>query len=811
MLSVKQATIKDKIKDTFNEDQFNVVYLSGPIGSGKTYLVDNYLNEIENYEDWKGYYIEGKSGDVSAYSTIIQSESVDSPKTESTGKSLNFGFSILKIFNIGLSSTSRRKEIFDAKIDFFIKMLKKSTESNVLIIADSFEFWDASSKSLITAIINHKKILNHKKVKLLIISNEDDSSKMMNLSARTLQNSVKNLKISLPISDEIEEIVTLLGYNMTLTDNEIETIMSLSGASIEFIRIVIEALYTDEILKINNDEFNLDLYTILENRLKIFGSREADAKEVLKASSIINGEFNTNEIRFLCNDNNDVDTLLYESCTHLFLKKGSKFAFANGLIRDFFYKKVTGTEARFHFQYSTYLKKNKPENYFSRALHLSSADEEGQHIKEIFGLFALAYLRNMEISVDGEHQLLIKETLYQYIDKDKKSDYFKTDFNRLSKACNYYLSQNYADSYHELIQISTAHSLLFRAEVLRMQLLVSLMLDMDTERIKQDTEALHLILDDIGQEEAEQWAQCNFALFSTYTNKLGQFNKGKEIAKKLQNFISKQNNRPFFEYLGRVLDRKTFLYSSAERSVGPMGDSVAYFKETDDYLQYYFALCNYGGILVVLNQFEKAKSHLNGCLCLIEEHDYIKFPSTEKIYNNLFLADFLAYFRRKEKTNEQILDQSILNFREKIQTTPTEKDAVMLINLANLYLINKDYNNYRDTVNIINTKILVNNVDNFYNYHLTNLELTRNILQCNWHDAEDLLVKLREDLPDFHTKNEEKIKKRLVALEKLIKSELILEPAALDQWVYDNSNPKDASSSFHCGLFLFSDLQFSSL
>lgn len=372
----------------------------------------------------------------------------------------------------------------------------------------------------------------------------------------------------------------------------------------------------------------------------------------------------------------------------------------------------------------------------------------------------------MEISANEEHQIQIKETLNYYIKNNTRSNYLKTDFDHLSKACDYYLSQNYKESYQKLNQISTAHSLLFRSEVLRMKLLVSLMLDLDTARIERDTEALCLVLDDIGQEEAEHWAQCNFALFSTYTNKLGQFNRGKQIADKLQNFISKQNNRPFFEYLGRVLDRKSFLFNSAEVSIGPMSDSVAYFKKTDDYLQYYFALCNLGGILIVLNQFEKASSHMEGCLRLIEEHDYIKFPSIEKIYNNLFLANFLSVFRSKETISEQFFEESIMNFREKIQNTPTEKDAVMLINLANLYLINRNYQEYDATVHTLKNKILVNSTDSFYDYHLINLELAKNILQYDWSDAEKLLDKFKDNIPNFHTKNE-KNKKQAGSLEQI--------------------------------------------
>lgn len=152
-----------------------------------------------------------------------------------------------------------------------------------------------------------------------------------------------------------------------------------------------------------------------------------------------------------------------------------------------------------------------------------------------------------------------------------------------------------------------------------------------------------------------------------------------------------------------------------------------------------------------------------------------------------------------------------MNFKSKIHDASAEMNAVMVINLLNIYLINEDYENYNSNILILKNTILVNNVDSFYSYHLTNLELAKSILQRNWNDADYLLSELKKEIPDFHTENKINIQNRFTALELLVQKRLTLNPSELDHWVYTESKPRDESSFFHCRLFLFSDLQFSSL
>ncbi|MEK4526306.1 hypothetical protein NST38_12940 [Paenibacillus sp. FSL H8-0104] len=376
MLTKRQQLVKEGIQEVFNNDRINIVHLSGPPGIGKTFLVKKYLDEIINsYEDWKGYHIEGNKGDIDAYSTIIHSET-SNRINENTGTNFNLGFSIPLVFSVGLTSAFKRKEIFDSKIDFFLRQLRKSSESNIVIVADSYEYWDKHSKSFIEAIISRKHLLKSKNIRLVIITNEEDRAKVTDISFKNFITSGKHYKLIAPEINELTEIISLLGYKLSLSRSELDTIMSLSGANIDFINMVVDGLYNDQQAKLYPDEKGFSINEILENRLRIFGNKEKDVNDILKASSVIDGDFNTDEVSYLCDEKYETEDLLSQSCTYLLLKKGNQFAFSNTLIQSFFYDKATETQSKFHYKYYKYLKQNRSESYSLRALHLSSANKE---------------------------------------------------------------------------------------------------------------------------------------------------------------------------------------------------------------------------------------------------------------------------------------------------------------------------------------------------------------------------------------------------------------------------------------------------
>lgn len=122
---------------------------------------------------------------------------------------------------------------------------------------------------------------------------------------------------------------------------------------------------------------------------------------------------------------------------------------------------------------------------------------------------------------------------------------YLSTFNNMIEACQAYLEEDYSNAYEKLKVISDTGSLLLKSEVARMELLVSLMLDMNTERIKSHVYRLEFLLNELELNEKEEWAICSFALFSTYSNKLGHFDKTEQTALKLLAFISNNQNNKF--------------------------------------------------------------------------------------------------------------------------------------------------------------------------------------------------------------------------------------------------------------------------
>ncbi|MFD1908690.1 hypothetical protein ACFSQ7_38935 [Paenibacillus rhizoplanae] len=72
-----------------------------------------------------------------------------------------------------------------------------------------------------------------------------------------------NIYLELPKSDEIGDLLKKLGYKLSLSGHDLETIMSLSGANIDFIKIVVEGLYLNKStnLFLRSSKFGLENFT----------------------------------------------------------------------------------------------------------------------------------------------------------------------------------------------------------------------------------------------------------------------------------------------------------------------------------------------------------------------------------------------------------------------------------------------------------------------------------------------------------------------------------------------------------------------
>lgn len=131
--------------------------------------------------------------------------------------------------------------------------------------------------------------------------------------------------------------------------------------------------------------------------------------------------------------------------------------------------------------------------------------------------------------------------------------------------------------------------------------------------------------------------------------------------------------------------------------------------------------------------------------------------------------------------------------------------------MINICAILGEYNECFIKLNTLENDILDNNDDEFYKYYLYNIKFALNSLTQNWDEAAKNLNDLNNSFPNYFTKIKRKINNRNKSLQLLLDGKITLSPKELDKWIYKNSKKDDCSCNFFCRLFLFSDLQFTSL
>lgn len=818
LLSRRQTTALGKIKQGF-ENNSTIIHLHGPAGGGKTTLVKEYAKLVASeFEDWAVYYIEGKKNPVEAYATITLAEGMNRPEYEFSGFNLSFGFRLSELFNVGVAGVFQKKPKLDPKAHFVVDVLRKNSSSNILIIADSLQYWDLSSRNFLMTLRNHQQnLLGNKSLKVLLVTDDNEKHASEYVDPTTLYSEGMEVKFDQMRREELREMLYLLGYSkLKIKEKDLDIIMSITGGHLDSIKLFIEGFYYSKQGKLSTDTSLIDVMKMLEYRLDRFGEKKSGISDVLQASSILNGDFKVEQIKYLLKNRTDIDNLLKESCENDILKESNYFIFSNVFIQELFYKRLkeSGNNFKFEIEYAKYLQEHEPENYAGRAYYLSIGDRKNEYIFEIIGLFALAYCRNIEGSTEDAETRKIEKLIKEKVESCGNRYEIQVQYNNflyLKNAYELYFQEKYDEASNELNQATLAGPMLLMSEIKRMKLVVALMRDMNTENVRQLAMELQDILGDLKEQEKEQWCKCAFTLFSTYSNKLDDYDRSNSIVKELLSFINKNYHNKLFEYMGKIISRKACVFNPAALTKRYTADSVAYFEKRKDHLQYYLALCNHSGSLLVVGEYDNAILCLQKCLDLVEEYPLIQFPSQEKIYNNLILATFLQKYHNMQTFDKAVIKDAIAEFKSKISDSSRESNAILYINLINLYVMSGDYDSSYVMLDILKNKILRNNDDSFYRYHISNIYLSISVMQNEWGEAEKYLNEMKDNFPNFYKKQENLIHSRNDAISKLVENKVWMSPEQLDKWVYEHANPLDNAGSFYCRLFKFSDLQFTSI
>lgn len=279
------------------------------------------------------------------------------------------------------------------------------------------------------------------------------------------------------------------------------------------------------------------------------------------------------------------------------------------------------------------------------------------------------------------------------------------------------------------------------------------------------------------------------------------------------NFIKKS----FSEYVINVFNRKAFLFAVPSQARLYYEQAVGYFENKKIWHEYVVSLGSKAGNEIALHKYRLAMDDCEKALSTIEKYE-LEIPQQGKIYNNLYIAEFLLY-ESKDKNSLNKIQKKAINTALKLEKLLTSKacgmNHVILTNISALYIYAHKENKYyyfkqqleislgcKDVSDVSDVKI-----NDFYRYHFSWYEFYINLNNKNWAKCKQIVKSLGKFYPSiFH--NKEKMDLRVEAAQNLIDSKSVpnIREYGLNMLQYA---PSDKHLYMSRGLPL-SDLQFTS-
>ena len=193
----------------------------------------------------------------------------------------------------------------------------------------------------------------------------------------------------------------------------------------------------------------------------------------------------------------------------------------------------------------------------------------------------------------------------------------------------------------------------------------------------------------------------------------------------------------FSEYIINVFNRKAFLFAVPSQASVYYEQAVAYFKDNKIWDEYVIALASKAGNEIALQKYSLAINNCAKAITTIKELQ-LEISQEEKIYNNLYIAEFL-YFESNEDNGLIEVQNKAISISEKLEklltATPCGMNHVILTNIASLYLYAGKEDKYLYTKQRLETSLGCEDVsavkdvkiNDFYRYHFAWYEFYLNL------------------------------------------------------------------------------------
>lgn len=758
----------------------------------------------------------------------IVADSIYKKRLNSAKLSYSFGVSVQLTGLLGLSLSVESNDI--TKLNYVISTLKKfSFKKNILISAVNYEYISSEGREFISIVINNHQFIEEKikkKITVILTSTSDYFEELKNVIYVNFKDYSK--------SDLYNYLTSSLYCSpQLLTTNNIDKIYRLCGTNFDLVNSYYKyIIYSEESLSIGAIVDRKMHYYIASGR-KYDLSKE-DLKNILyiAADSITSFTPHMIENINIALDIDDVEKSINCATKEYFLEKRCQenrkefenYIFISEDEKAYLCETAVLNHENIIIKYYAYISTYMEDEYFLRAQYLYQYFKQVN--KEVFALIVLslskAYMLGDMLTLN-----LIKNFFY---DTCTSKD-VKIIFDNLNCAYMEHYRKNYLLSIEFLKSVtlkglsSVAVAEIRRLEFKNRQLGYLFERDeMNTQlqQLKTYTDKGLVIFSDIFSEPKEEKVLEMRIIFDITPYILDSqndvetfrflYDKSLLIENQIQQTTIKKS---YTEYIINVFNRKAFLFAAPAVALVHYEQAESFFRENNILTELAITLSSKAGINLSLKRYKDAKDELKEALQIIHKNK-IKIRQIEKVFNNLYLAEFLEY---EEITTsiDSINKFAIKTIRKLMRLIDDEsngKNHVIFTNIAslNLYIGSiEEYNNIKKRLEIslkCNDVSDINDfsINDFYRYHFAWFEFYRLLIDKNWSRCYSILENLNGFYPAIFHDNK-KMDMRIKAASYLVDNKVV--PSAYEYSLHFLEYAKAPLDYFSRGLLL-SDLQFTS-
>lgn len=823
-----QTEIIDTIFDFIETEEKKIFLLEGESGCGKSYLSQKLTQKwTKNNPSNFALFFRGDNSYSERYyfpfltCTFIRNE-VFAKKAGTEKAILEVskdvpGIGNLLSFMVSALSNSRKKVKYESAIifnqtelDIFFKLQFYAKKGKLFLVADNFHWWDEQSISFLKLLCSDetRNTYSFLKDSIILIITTANQEKVSKKAMNEFVNNFVKKKVVLKSIElkKYELVLQSFGVEKKISPNILSILFAQTGGHLELIKNLVD--YINKKNSNNFEGFNtlaeVDIYKekILEERLKLYGATGGQIIDLLAVASIIGLSFDYAELECLTKKKKSILKNIILESNELSITKHDegKIFFRHEIFKAFFLCKLNSKKSEYYIKFAECLRILRPGDYNSRARYLFDAGE----IEDSVVYYISGYLNSIRNGKNYQETAIKIEILAKEYGLD---EYYKL----MVEAYKSFNKRNYEEAIQILKNIEDFYPKLLLAEKdYLLSICYSKSLDI-SQRIEAKNILSIWINDKIKVKEGEVWIRVMSTLIILNIH-LNDYYEARRMEKFLLIFLSERKNYDPLVYDAiNIIRRKANALHSAEISALRTKHSIEHFKATDDYgeiknpIQYYMALANHSGNLIICGEFKEANFYSNEAIKLLSKSENMEFPRPEIPINNFIVSGFLS--------GELSPDDGI-NLYNKIfaeNTCSDYADHVLLLNNQAILLVHS--NNFKEAIFLLDKAINFlkekKSEDNFYEYYLKMNLLTLNSLLGYKKNLKTDLKKLFKRIPCLPDSDKESLMRRHTFYEKSLLSVKFKSPGELDSYLL-KKDPMGLGKTwrFWGRGFLLSDLQF---